>query len=104
MTVTRKELREQVSRSCGMSRRAASEVIEVVLEHIQSSLERGEKVALRGFGALTPVIRPPRQARDPVSGNNLRLPSRADVRWRSSKVLRARLDEARSETDAPRTK
>lgn len=100
MTVTRKELSEQLSRRCGLSKRAASEAVDAMIEHIKASLERGEKVALRSFGSLTPVTRPPRKAHDPKRGVLMQLPSRSDVRWRSSKVLRARLDDARREDDA----
>lgn len=51
----KKDLIEQIARKAHLTKKAAGEALETVLEEIQKSLIKGEKVILSGFGTFRVV-------------------------------------------------
>ena len=51
-TITRAQLSEAVYQEVGLSRNESAQLVEAVLEEIDSSLERGENVKLSSFGSF----------------------------------------------------
>ncbi len=64
--MTKRQLIDQVSRKAHLSKRAATEAVDVFLEEIGRTLSKGEKVVLSGFGTFR-VIR--------MKGKTVRIPN-----------------------------
>ncbi|MFC8191318.1 HU family DNA-binding protein [Cellulomonas sp. NPDC057328] len=73
----------------GGTRTRASEAVEAVLAEITAALVAGERVTLTGFGTFEPVARPERSARNPRTGETVRVAATTVTRFRPGAGLRA---------------
>ncbi|PWE18189.1 integration host factor subunit beta [Marinicauda salina] len=74
--------------------RDVERIVNVVLEEIAEALERGDRVELRGFGAFSVRNRPPRQGRNPRTGEAVAVKEKHVPFFKTGKELRARVDGA----------
>ena len=65
---------------------------EIILKSISESLERGERLEIRGFGSLSIRLRKPMRGRNPQSGKAIELSERKIPYFRASKTLKQRLN------------
>ena len=65
---------------------------ELILKSISESLERGERLEIRGFGSLSIRLRKPIRGRNPQSGKAIELSERKIPYFRASKTLNQRLN------------
>ena len=65
---------------------------ELILKSISESLERGERLEIRGFGSLSIRLRKPMRGRNPQSGKAIELSERKIPYFRASKTLKQRLN------------
>ncbi len=65
---------------------------EIILKSISESLERGERLEIRGFGSLSIRLRKPMRGRNPQSGKAIELSERKIPYFRASKTLNQRLN------------
>ncbi|MFS0704660.1 HU family DNA-binding protein [Cellulomonas sp. 179-A 9B4 NHS] len=73
----------------GGTRAQASEAVEAVLTEITAALVAGERVTLTGFGTFEPVARAERFARNPRTGETVRVAATTVTRFRPGAGLRA---------------
>lgn len=86
--MTKAELVSEVVNSTNTTRQEADVIVDTVLDSIVSSLTKGEKVELRGFGSFRTRQRPARQGRNPRSGEMVEVPSKTIPFFKASKQLR----------------
>lgn len=67
-------------------------VVNTVLEEIGAALERGDRVELRGFGAFSVRHRPPREGRNPRTGDQVSVKEKHVPFFKTGKELRERVD------------
>jgi integration host factor subunit beta len=67
-------------------------VVNTVLEEIAGALERGDRVELRGFGAFSVRHRPPRDGRNPRTGEQVSVKEKHVPFFKTGKELRERVD------------
>ena len=60
---------------------------ELILKAINETLEKGERMEVRGFGSLSTRIRKPIRGRNPKSGEAIELSERKVPYFRASKEL-----------------
>lgn len=72
--------------------RDVERVVNTVLEEITQALERGDRVELRGFGAFSVRNRPPRQGRNPRTGDRVEVKEKHVPFFKTGKELRERVD------------
>lgn len=72
--------------------RDVERVVNTVFEEITQALERGERVELRGFGAFSVRNRPPRQGRNPRTGDSVTVKEKHVPFFKTGKELRERVD------------
>lgn len=72
--------------------RDVERVVNTVLEEITGSLENGDRVELRGFGAFSVRNRPPRQGRNPRTGESVSVKEKHVPFFKTGKELRERVD------------
>ena len=93
MTLTKADIVETVTESLGYSKVKSSAIIETVLEIIKHSLEEGEDVLISGFGKLCVKGKDARKGRNPATGNDLMLEKRRVVTFKSSTILRNKVND-----------
>lgn len=86
--MNKRELVDAVSEELG-SKRTASEAVNAVLEAIQSSVARGERVSITGFGVFEKADRPARTARNPATGDPVEVPATSVPRFRPGSDFKA---------------
>ncbi len=91
--MTKSELIEKVVQSHGTLNIKVSEiVVNTVFDSIEEALKSGDKVEIRGFGSFTIRERLGREARNPKSGEVVRIPSKKTPFFKSGKELKERVN------------
>ena len=70
-----------------------------ILEHMANALVQGERIEIRGFGSFDCRRRPPRLARNPMTGDTVNLPAKVAIHFKPGKEMRVRVDAARDQCD-----
>ena len=65
--------------------------VKVILDSLSSSLARGGRVEIRGFGSFALNYRPPRQGRNPKTGVKVSVPAKYVPHFKAGKELRERV-------------
>ena len=65
---------------------------ELILKAIGESLEKGDRLEVRGFGSLSTRVRKPIRGRNPLSGEAIELSERKVPYFRASKELNQKLN------------
>ncbi len=92
--MTKSELIEQLSeRHDILNKKDAETVINLIFGGIGNALAQGDRVEIRGFGSFSVRERDAREARNPKSGELVKIPSRKTPFFKTGKDLRDRVDE-----------
>lgn len=70
-------------------------IVDTVFERITLALARGDRVELRGFGALSARVRSERIGRNPRTGDEVAVSSKAALHFKAGKELHERLNAHR---------
>jgi len=71
-------------------------VVKTILEQMTGSLERGERIEIRGFGSFSLHYRPARMGRNPKTGDSVSLESKYVPHFKPGKELRERVNQSDS--------
>jgi len=88
MALTKAQLVEDVHQQIGFSREDSVEIIEILIELIKYSLERGNDVMISNFGKFQVREKEARRGRNPATGESLILDPRRVVTFKYSGKLR----------------
>ena len=69
------------------------ETVKLIIEKICQSLEKGDRVEIRGFGSFSLHYREARTGRNPKTGESVEVPAKSIPYSRAGKELRERVDE-----------
>lgn len=85
----KQDLVDRVVSRTGLSQTRAEMAVEAVIETMKRSMERGERIELRGFGVFT--IRPRKTGigRNPKTGEQVAIPPGKAVRFKPGKNLQS---------------
>ena len=93
MHMTKSDLVEQLSVVTGsLSKREAELIVNTIFDSIGTALAQGDRVEIRGFGSFTVRERDARDARNPKSGELVRIPPKKTPFFKTGKELRERVD------------
>jgi len=67
--------------------------VKVILDTLATTLARGERVEIRGFGSFALNYRPPRQGRNPKTGDKVKVPAKYVPHFKAGKELRERVSQ-----------
>ena len=91
--MTKSELVEQLSTSGnGLNKKEAELIVNTIFDSIGDALVVGDRVEIRGFGSFSIRERDAREARNPKSGEVVKIPSKKTPFFKTGKELRARVD------------
>jgi len=87
--MNKEQLVERVASKTGLTKKAALEAVNAVIDTITGSLKRGEKVTLVGFGTFSVRRRAAREGRNPQTGEKIRIPAKKVPAFTAGKELKA---------------
>ena len=65
--------------------------VKTILDAMSGTLARGGRIEVRGFGSFGINYRPPRQGRNPKSGDKVQVPAKYVPHFKAGKELRERV-------------
>ncbi|MGB9438956.1 MAG: integration host factor subunit alpha [Desulfobacterales bacterium] len=91
MTLTKANIVDAIHNELGFPKNRSAELIEILLEQIKSTLEKGEDVLISGFGKFCVKNKKERRGRNPATGDDMMLSQRQVVTFRCSHLLREKI-------------
>jgi DNA-binding protein HU-beta len=85
--MTKKELIDKVAKDAKISKAAANKSIDSVVAGITSSLKKGNRVTLVGFGTFSVTRRKAREGRNPQTGRPIKIPARKVAKFKAGEAL-----------------
>ncbi|OGY26984.1 MAG: DNA-binding protein [Candidatus Woykebacteria bacterium RBG_16_43_9] len=79
---------EKVAKDARLTKKAAKEAVDSTFDNIFSTLKKGEKVVISGFGTFVIRGRKARPGRNPKTGETIQLPSMNTVGFIASKGIK----------------
>jgi integration host factor subunit beta len=87
-TLTKADLIEEVLRVTELPRKESETIVETIFESIIQSLQKGEKIEIRGFGSFRTRQRRGRVGRNPKTGAKVEVPAKKIPFFKPSKELK----------------
>lgn len=85
--MNQQELIEEMARGAGLSKADAQKALTAFVAATSKALKKGERVLVPGFGTFALSIRPARTARNPQTGQVVRVKAKKIVKFKPSSVL-----------------
>jgi len=92
MTLTKANIVDAIHNDLGFPKNRSAELIEILLEQIKCTLEKGEDVLISGFGKFCIKNKKERRGRNPATGDDMMLSQRQVVTFRCSHLLREKIN------------
>jgi DNA-binding protein HU-beta len=73
--LNKQELIDAIATATGESKRVAGDMLNATLDTIEGQVKKGEKVSLPGFGTFERRARSARTARNPRTGEEIKVPA-----------------------------
>ncbi len=86
------ELVEALAKKVGLTKAEAGRALDATFEVIAEALEKGDKVPLVGFGTFGTSKRGARTARNPRTGETIKIPARKAVVFKAGTALKNRVN------------
>ena len=93
MSLTKEKIIDDIYNNIGLSKTRSRTVVESLFRIIKETLESGENLLISGFGKFVVKGKSERRGRNPQTTEDLRLRSRRVVVFKSSGVLRNKINE-----------
>jgi integration host factor subunit beta len=87
-TLTKADLIEEILRVTELPRRESETIVETIFDSIIQSLQKGEKIEIRGFGSFRTRQRRGRVGRNPKTGAKVEVPAKKIPFFKPSKELK----------------
>ena len=81
------DLVNEIAKETGLTKTKSSEVVDTIVNAISSSLKKGEKVTLVGFGTFSTSKRSARKGRNPKTGAVINIPGKTVARFKAGSEL-----------------
>ena len=94
MAVVKSKLLKQLSKSYpNFLKKDLEKFTNIILKEIKNTLNRGERVELRGFGIFSTKIQKARISRNPRTGEKVNTPQKRTIHFKMSKDLFKKLND-----------
>ena len=90
--MTKADIVARIYEKVGFSKKDATDVVEATFEIIKTSLEKGDKVKLSGFGNFIVNSKRPRKGRNPQTGQEITIVGRKVLTFKASQILKKDLN------------
>ena len=92
VALTKEKIINSIYNQVGLSKSQSRNVVERLLEIIKGSLENGEDILISGFGKFVVKEKSARRGRNPQTTEDLQLRARRVVVFKTSGVLRNKIN------------
>ena len=92
MTLTKAKIVDMIHAELGFPKNKSAEMLEILLEQIKNTLQKGEDVLISGFGKFCVKVKKQRRGRNPATGDDMILDGRRVVTFRCSHLLREKIN------------
>ncbi|MFC1512040.1 HU family DNA-binding protein [Candidatus Latescibacterota bacterium] len=86
--MTKADVIARISAQTGLSKVDVKDVVEGFLDMVRVSLKENDPLEIRKFGTFTVINRAPRTARNPRTGEEVKIPARKQPVFKPSKELK----------------
>lgn len=100
--LTKADLIDIVANRAELTKRQAGQVVELILDELESALKNGDRVALIPFGSFVVRSRKAREGRNPKTGETIQIPARKVPAFVAGKSLKDAVSGVRSGRKATR--
>lgn len=102
--MTKKEIVRSISEDLGLTQLKAKQIVQKVFEAILKALVEEGRVELRNFGVFEVKRRGPRKARNPKTGEKVRVPAKSVVTFKPGQIMQQRVEaQGHSDGDSAET-
>lgn len=88
MPVSKSDIADAVAQKAGLPKSKADNVVSLVFDTIQNSLQTGEKVSIVSFGTFEVRTSKGRMGRNPKTGETIYIPEKKSVKFKAGKGLK----------------
>ena len=92
MTLTKEKIIDTIYNQVGLSKNQSRRVVESLLEIVKQTLTKNENLLISGFGKFIVKDKAARKGRNPQTKEDLKLRARKVVVFRTSGVLRKKIN------------
>lgn len=96
-TLTKADLIEEVLRITELPRKESETIVETIFDSIIGSLQKGQKIEIRGFGSFRTRERRGRIGRNPKTGAKVEVPAKKIPFFKPSKELKDFVNRAEAQ-------
>jgi len=96
-TLTKADLIAEVERITELKRSDSETIVETIFESIIQSIQKGEKIEIRGFGSFRTRQRRGRVGRNPKTGAKVEVPAKKIPFFKPSKELKDFVNSAEAQ-------
>ena len=86
--MTKRQLIDKLAKEVHLTKKASEEAVNGVFEEISTSLSKGDKVVITGFGTFQIRHRAARRARNPQTGAPIQIPAKKTPGFTAGKALK----------------
>ncbi len=86
------ELVDAIAKKAGLTKADAARSLDATLEAISKALVKGDRVPLVGFGTFAVAKRDARTARNPRTGETIKIPARRAVTFKVGTALKNKVN------------
>ncbi|MGB9721648.1 MAG: HU family DNA-binding protein [bacterium] len=87
--MTKAQLIDAIAKKAKISRKAAGAAIDTFVESVTSALKKGDKVTLVGFGTFSAAKRKARTAKNPQTGELIKVPAKRVPKFKAGRELKS---------------
>lgn len=92
--MTKADIIESVYTQVKLTKKESAEIVELVLETLKNTLEKGERIKISGFGNFHVRTKKSRLGRNPQTGTEIMISARRVLTFRPSQVLKNALNDS----------
>ncbi len=91
--MTKQELIKLIAEKMGITHKESSDAVNLIIEAMTDALSRGESIKIKGFGVFNVKEMGEKIARNPKTGEKVKVPPRKVVRFKPGKDLKEMVNE-----------
>lgn len=89
--MNKSDLIEAIAKEAGISKPSAEKALNTLMDSVGTTLKKGGKVAVVGFGTFSVSQRKARKGRNPQTGKEIKIPAKKVIKFSASSKLKARV-------------
>ena len=86
--MNKQDIVTKIAKDSGITKTAAAAAVDSLIDSITKSLKKGDSVSFVGFGTFKTSNRKARTARNPQTGDAIKIPKRRVARFSAGKALK----------------